>query len=248
MKPFLILQLRPEDVVADEEFASFLNKSGLTEVETHRIRLDQDPLPADLDLTAYSGVIVGGGPGCVSDPEDKKTAQEAEIEAEIMGLMPQITREDIPFLGCCYGLGILAHHLGGSVSQAQYGEPVGGVDCTVTKEGRDDPLFSGLPATFRVLVGHKEAVQDVPPGAIHLAKADSCPIQVIRYGKNVYATQFHPEADGDSFATRIRFYRTKGYFHPDEAEDLTKAVLAEDITMPEQLLRNFVTRFRTAFD
>jgi len=244
MKPFLILQLRPEDEAADEEFTSLITKSGLGADQVHRIRLDLDPLPADLDLAAYSGVIVGGGPGCVSDPPEKKSAQEALIEAEIMGLMPEITARDIPYLGCCYGLGILAHHLGGEVSQHRYGEPIGGVDCTLTDAGAADPLFQGLPRTFRALVGHKEAVQDVPPGGVHLAVAEGCPIQVIRYGANVYATQFHPEANGESFATRIRIYRGKGYFHPDEADALTAACLAEDITVPEQILRNFVTRYR----
>ena len=68
---------------------------------------------------------------------------------------------------------------------------------------------------------------------------------MIRYGKNVYATQFHPEADGESFATRIRIYRNKGYFHPDEADSLTEACLAEEITVPEQVLKNFVNRYRT---
>jgi len=245
MKPFLILQLRPEDEAADEEFTSLITKSGLSADQVHRIRLDLDPLPADLDLSAYSGVIVGGGPGCVSDPVEKKSPQEALIEAEIMSLMPAITERDIPYLGCCYGLGILAHHLGGEVSQHRFGEPIGGVDCTLSDAGVTDPLFQGLPRKFRALVGHKEAVQDVPPGAVHLAAAEACPIQVIRYGQNVYATQFHPEANGESFATRIRIYRGKGYFHPDEADALTAACLAEEITVPERILRNFVTRYRS---
>jgi len=67
---------------------------------------------------------------------------------------------------------------------------------------------------------------------------------MIRYGRNIYATQFHPEADGQSFATRIRIYRGKGYFHPDEAGALTDACLAEDITVPGQILRRFVERYR----
>lgn len=28
-------------------------------------------------------------------------------------------------MGCCYGLGILARHLGGEVSKERFGEPVG---------------------------------------------------------------------------------------------------------------------------
>ncbi len=244
MKRFLILQLRPEDEAADEEFTSFLARSGLTAEETHRIRLDQEDLPADLSLSDYAGVIVGGGPGCVSDAPDEKPADEAKIEAEIMGLMPEITERDMPYLGCCYGLGILAHHLGGEVSKRKFGEAIGGTNCTITPDGQRDPLFDGLPREFRALVGHKEAVQETPPGAVHLVAGENCPMQMIRYGQNVYATQFHPEADGQSFATRIRIYRNKGYFHPDEADDLSAAVLAEEITAPEQILRNFVARYR----
>ena len=61
---------------------------------TRRIRLERETLPDDLDLTGYSGVIVGGGPGCVSDPPERKTPLEARIEAQIMGLMPRIADGD----------------------------------------------------------------------------------------------------------------------------------------------------------
>ena len=63
MKPFLILQLRPEAEASDDEYAAFLNKGGLSADQTHRIRLDCEDVPADLSLDAYTGVIVGGGPG-----------------------------------------------------------------------------------------------------------------------------------------------------------------------------------------
>ncbi len=246
MKPFLILQLRPEDEAADEEFASLLARSGLEAGDVHRLRLDQTNLPRDLSLDSYSGVIVGGGPGCVSDAPETKDAVEAKIEAEILSLMPAITERDFPYMGCCYGLGVLAHHLGASVSKDRFGEPIGGVDCTLSEAGRADPLFEGVAPVFRAFVGHKEAVQDLPQGAVHLASAESCPFQVIRYGQNVYATQFHPEADGDSFAQRIEIYRHNGYFHPDEAETLIAASRAETVSEPEKMLRNFVKRYRRA--
>ena len=38
MKPFLVLQLRPEDEAADAEFAAFLDKGGLSEDRVRRIR------------------------------------------------------------------------------------------------------------------------------------------------------------------------------------------------------------------
>lgn len=243
MKPALILQLRPEDDASDGEFRAFLSKGALPETAVVRHRLEAGALPDGFSLDDYSAVIVGGGPGCVSDDPATRDPVEARAEAEILSLLPEILRRDMPFLGCCAGIGILAHHLGGEVSKARYGEPVGAVPATVTEAGQSDPLLAGLPEQFDVLVGHKEAVQTLPEGVVHLMAADSCPVQMIRVHQNIYATQFHPEADGAVFADRIRIYRGHGYFPPEEAEALTEAVLATNVDQPERILRRFVERF-----
>lgn len=242
MNPFLILQLRPEDAAADEEFGAFLDRGGLTAERVHRIRLDQGPMPA-LALEDFAAVIVGGGPGCVSDAPEDKDPLEARIEADILALMPTILSRDVPFLGCCYGMGILGAALGAPVGKGLYGEAIGGVECRVTDDGACDPLLADLPRTFRALVGHKEAVEALPDGAVHLVASDSCPFQMIRAGKNVYATQFHPEARGENFASRIAIYADRGYFAPEDAGRLTELVLSEDIVTPSAILHNFVMRF-----
>lgn len=243
MKPFLILQLRPEAEAADSEYAAFLRTSGLDAARTHRIRLDQEDLPDDLDLTAYAGVIVGGGPGCVSDAPQDKSPAEARIEAAILSLMPAITAQDLPFMGCCYGIGILGAHLNAEVGKGRHGEPVGATHCTLTDEGRKDPLTRDLPDQFDAFVGHKEALHVLPEGAVQLVASAPCPYQMVRYGRNVYATQFHPEADAQEFETRIRIYRHKGYFAPEEAEDLIAACHAADVRWPVQILRRFVETY-----
>lgn len=243
MTRFLVLQLRPETEAADEEFGAFLARGGLAAAEVHRLRLDRAPLPA-LSLDEYVGIIVGGGPGCVSDPPETKDLLEARMEDDILGLMPEVLARDMPFLGCCYGMGILGHTLGAPVGKGRYGEAIGGVDCSVTEAGAADPLLAGLPGRFRALVGHKEAVEALPDGAVHLVASGPCPFQMIRAGRNVYATQFHPEAQGENFANRIRIYRDRGYFAPDDAEALTTACRAEEITVPARILAGFVERFR----
>jgi GMP synthase (glutamine-hydrolysing) len=239
-KPFLILQLRPETEASDDEFAAILVKGGLRADQVHRIRLDQQPLPADLHLDAYAGVVVGGGPGCVSDLPDEKSPVEARIEAAVMSLMPEITRRDLPFLGCCYGIGILGKHLGGDVGKQAYGEPVGTSDCRVVAP---DPLLDGVPERFTAFVGHKEALQALPEGCVHIVASSACPYQMIRYGQNVYATQFHPEADAAGFETRINIYKHRGYFPPETATDLIAICRAADVHAPELILRNFVRRY-----
>lgn len=242
-KPFLILQLRPETEASDDEFAAILRKGGLEPHDARRIRMDQERLPEDIDLKDFSGVIVGGGPGCVSDDPAQKSDVEARIEADVLGLMPQVTDQDFPFLGCCYGIGILGAHLKGDVSKRAYGEAVGTSACEITPEGRDDALLAGVPTAFDAFVGHKEALQDLPEGCVHLVRSEACPYQMLRCKENVYATQFHPEADADGFETRIRIYRDRGYFPPEDADDLIAMCRAADVFAPEMILRNFVQRY-----
>jgi GMP synthase (glutamine-hydrolysing) len=243
MKPFLILQLRPEAEASDNEFQAILDKGGLTAAQSHRICLDHEAIPDDLSLDNYSGVIVGGGPGCVSDPADQKSALDARMEKAVLGLMPEVTARDVPFMGCCYGIGILAHHLGAPVSKAQYGEPVGTSTCTLTEAGRSDPVLAGCPEVFDAFVGHKEAVQSLPDGCAHLLASDPCPFQMIRYKNNVYATQFHPEADASVFHVRIDIYKHRGYFPPERAQEYYAMVAAANVHAPEHILRNFVRRY-----
>ena len=117
------------------------------------------------------------------------------------------------------------------------------MSCQVTPEGRDDPLLAGLPERFNTLVGHKEAVQELPPGAVHLMVSEPCPFQMIRTGRNVYATQFHPEADGDVFAERIEIYKHRGYFDPGQAETLTEVCLSAEVHVPPEILKRFILRY-----
>lgn len=242
MRPFLILQVRPEDDAADGEYAALIQKGGIEADRAHRIRVERDPLPANLSLDEYAGVVVGGGPGCVSDAADTKPAAEARAEAAILSIMHEVIAGDVPFMGCCYGISVLAHHLGAEVSKRRWSEPVVPVEVRRTDASRADPLFEGIPDRFTALVGHKKAAQELPEGCVHLVASASCPFQMIRPGQNVYATQFHPEADGDVFAERIRVYRLRGYFPPEDAERLAAQVLAADASTPPAILRQFFWR------
>ena len=245
-KPFLVLQARPETRAADDEYRAILDKSDLSETRTRRLRLDREDLPTNLALHELAGVIVGGGPGCVSDDEATKSETDRRIEASLARLMPTVIADDVPFMGCCYGLGILARHLGADVSKSRFGEPVGAVDCTLTADGERDPLTRELPPAFRAFTGHKEAVQHLPDGCAHLVASAPCPLQMIRHGRNVYATQFHPEADAEGFVVRVGVYRDAGYFPPEDADALIDACRAEVVTAPAKILAGFARRYGTA--
>lgn len=202
MLPFLLLATRAEDEAADGEYAAMLRGSGLTERDLRRVRLESGPMP-DLDLSAYSGVVLGGGPFNSSDPEHAKTDTQRRVEAELKTFLDEVVVRDFPFLGACYGVGTLGVHQGGVVDTT-YAEPVGGVDVTLTPEGLADPLLRGLPDSFTAFVGHKEAVSRLPSHAVLLASSSTCPVQMFRVRSNLYATQFHPELDVAGIVTRIR--------------------------------------------
>ncbi|GAB2866713.1 glutamine amidotransferase [Nocardioides pacificus] len=238
MKPFLFLGIRAEDTAADDEYDAILRFAGLAERDVRRVRLERDEL-GEIDLDDFSGVILGGGPFNVSDPVESKPVHQVRVEAELRALGLRAVAEDFPFLGACYGIGTLGSLHGGLVDRT-YGEPIGAVPITLTDAGREDRLFGELPATFDAFLGHKEAVRRLPDGAVLLASSASCPVQGFRLGRNVYATQFHPELDDDGLCTRIDVYRHHGYFDPPEADELQRLARAADVTEPPRLLARFV--------
>jgi GMP synthase (glutamine-hydrolysing) len=242
-KPFLVLQLRPEDDTSDGEFAAILKYGGLDGRDVWRLRIEHTGLPEDLSLDDYCAVIVGGSPFDISTPPHRKSAIQNRIERDFNRLFDELVPRDFPFLGACSGNGLLGTYLGTPIS-VRYRERVGVVVLELTEAGRRDPLLAGFPDRIAVLLGHKEACDVTPAGATLLLTGAECPVQMFRVGENVYATQFHPEGDAEGFAVRIRTYRHHGYFEPDEAERLVEAVGAQPTPYAQEILRRFVARYR----
>jgi GMP synthase (glutamine-hydrolysing) len=242
IKPFLILQLRPEDEASNDEFAAFLRFGGLDEADVQRVRMERDGVPA-VQLDDFSGVIVGGGPSNVSEDEAKKPPAQISYEASLHTLLDEIIRRDFPYFGACYGLGILAHHIGGVVSKEHYSESVQATTIMLTDAAKNDPLTENLPDSFRAFAGHKESCQDVPPGATLLASSENCPVHMIRYLQNIYAAQFHAELDVEGIILRINTYRHAGYFPPEDADMLINAARQEDVTIPGIIFKRFIARY-----
>lgn len=238
MKPFLFLGTRAEDAAADSEYAAMLRYSGLQSEQLHRVRLESRPLGI-VDLADWSGIILGGGPYNVSDPEHEKSPTQHRVEAELGALADLVIDADFWFLGACYGIGTLGVRHGGEVDRT-FTEQVGNVTVTLTEEGQRDRLFDALPASFEAFVGHKEAVRRLPDEAVLLASSTTCPVQAFRFGQRVYATQFHPELDADGLCTRVDAYRNYGYFDPAESARLKAMARRARVVEPARLLARFV--------
>ena len=241
MLPFVLLATRAEDEAADGEYEAFLAAGGLEPRELVRIRLEAGP-PARIELDDYSGVIVGGSPFTASDPISTKSAVQVRVERELSGLLDDVIARDLPFLGACYGVGLLGLHEHGTVDNT-YPEAVGRIRVSLTEDGAADAVFGALPSSFDAFVGHKESCSVLPANATLLATGEACPVQGFRIGENVYATQFHPELTVDGIVTRIRVYQHNGYFPPEEMDALIDTVRGASVEEPPRLTRAFVERY-----
>jgi GMP synthase (glutamine-hydrolysing) len=83
----------------------------------------------------------------------------------------------------------------------------------------------------------------LPSSAVLLASSAACPVQMFRVGRNVYATQFHPELDVPGIITRVTVYQHAGYFDPSELADLIQQLSPAVVTEPGRLLANFAQRY-----
>jgi GMP synthase (glutamine-hydrolysing) len=242
MKKVLILQMRPENETADSEFKAILRVGKIDINQVHRIRVEQHE-KVEIDISNYCAIIAGGSPFDVTCPAHEKSDVQKRIESFFSDLFDQIIAIDFPFLGACSGNGLLGSYCGTAIS-SKYSEPVGSVTVSLTPEGEKDDLLLGLPKQFNAFVGHKEACDSVPHGAVLLVTSKPCPVQMFRIKKNIYATQFHPEADVEEFKLRINIYKNFGYFPPEQADELISALKNVEAPDTKEILRRFVHKYK----
>ncbi len=135
-----------------------------------------DPLAADVLI------ILGGPLGVYQEADYPYLSREIEIARHRI----EAAR---PILGICLGSQIMARALGARVIVAEEDE-VGWANLDLTPEGRRSPL-AHLDDTA-VLHWHGDRFE-LPEGAERLASTPACPNQAFRVGRNILATQFHPE-------------------------------------------------------
>ena len=124
------------------------------------------------------GFILSGGPSSVYEPDAP-------------ALPGYVLESELPVLGICYGMQLLAHNLGGQVAPAQRRE-YGPALLQVTD--LDSPLFAELPFALQVWMSHGDRIEELPPGFKVIAQTDNSPFAAMSHlGRRFYGLQFHPE-------------------------------------------------------
>ncbi|KJL20535.1 glutamine amidotransferase [Microbacterium oxydans] len=237
MASLLYVCVRPETGAADAEHASFRRALGVDVVD--RLDLLHGALPIE-SLRNYRGIVVGGSPFNVSDVV--KSDEQLRVEADLRTLADAAMAAEVAVFFTCFSIGVVTRMLGGEVV-TDTPEPASATVIETTQAGAVDPVFGPSGSALTVFTAHKESAAATPPGAVLLATNAACPVQAYRVGTHLYAAQFHPEPTPRDFADRMTFYRTTGYFDPEEFDAVQQQVLAASVTEGAALLRRFAETF-----
>lgn len=108
--------------------------------------------------------------------------------------MDMVRESNIPILGICFG-----HQLIG----AAYGSEIIDLGSTIrqfkdVKILEKNPLFNGLPDSIRVAESHRQSIDKVPDGFLHLAESATSRVEAIAHRtRPIMGVQFHPERSDD---------------------------------------------------
>ena len=155
----------------------------------HRIRyvnFHRDP-DARPEISRYDALIVLGGPQM---PDQGHIHPHLNVE---MRCIEEALKREIPVLGICLGAQLLAFTLGGGVRPMKEWE-IGWYDLEPTHQSAADAMFCALVGPHPVFQWHGYTFE-LPQGAIHLARSETCENQAFRYGHNAYGLQCHLELD-----------------------------------------------------
>ncbi len=128
---------------------------------------------------APRGIILSGGPASVFDPD------APPADASLLAV-------EVPVLGICYGMQLIAHLTGGRVQPSAERE-YGRAEVTVREAAG---LFAGLGegTVMPVWMSHGDKVDEPPPGFRVTASSPSSPLAAMRHEtRAIHCVQFHPE-------------------------------------------------------
>jgi GMP synthase (glutamine-hydrolysing) len=133
------------------------------------------------------GIILSGGPNSVYG-EGSPRVDERVFEL------------DVPILGICYGMQLMALDLGGKVGAVQIRE-YGRSDLCIKEHGL---LFAGTPEEQVAWTSHGDAVFAPPEGFTVTAETPSVPIIAFEEPeKGFFGVQFHPEVRHTEYGMEI---------------------------------------------
>lgn len=168
--------------------------AAIHDFSTSVTRFDlNEELPLDAN---FDWLVVLGGKMSVNDNE-----KFPWIDAEIEFIKQSIHSGKI-VIGVCLGSQLVASALGASVFKNVEPE-MGFLPVTFLPSAARDRVFRHFPSTLTVMHVHFDTF-NLPEDATSMASSEITPCQAFRYGRNVFAFQFHFEVSPQNIAGFIK--------------------------------------------
>ena len=146
-------------------------------------------------------VILVGGSG------DYSIAKGGSFMNQTLNLMKFLYENSKPTFASCWGFQAMAKAMGGEVINDLKLAELGTIKLTLTKEGKNDPVFKNLSNSFFCQMGHEDIVIKKPKNSTILASSKKIEIEAFRFNnKPIYCTQFHPELTLEDLKYRMETY------------------------------------------
>lgn len=139
------------------------------------------------DISGFDGVVIGGS------VEDPVKGQVKPWMKKNYAFIRKLVKNKIPILGICGGLQFTVAALGSEVVFNPKGREFGSGELEVSRAGKADRIFHGLPEKFTVQLSHKCMARELKKDWKVLGSTKHCLPQAIAIGRNIRLLQFHPE-------------------------------------------------------
>ncbi|ANG65386.1 aminotransferase [Marinobacterium aestuarii] len=231
----LLMQIRTEAKVCDEEHRSFASYSGLAPEQIDILNVFQTPTFSPGAAAGYDALLVGGASEAnVLEPARYPFVHQCEK------LLRHVVTTSLPTFASCFGFQLAVLALGGRIEHREEGFEMGTLAIRLAEAAREDPLLHDTPDGFAAVSVHRQYAAQVPSGCERLAFTEQCVHALRVSGKPFWAFQFHPEVDRATLVERLTHYRD----HYTEDAGHLEQVLTTAQETPESngLMRKFVDR------
>lgn len=231
----LLLQIRQDPKVREEEYRSFCLYSGLgsEQLAIHNV-FDQAEFNHSI-LQGFDALMIGGASeASVLEPHNYPFVPNA------IALIQHCINVGLPVFASCFGYQLAALALGGTIIRDARDFEMGSIPIQLTEAAKNDVLFRDVPDGFFAVAVHRERSVDCPPGAVALAYTDNCNHAFKVIDKPFWAFQFHPEVDRATLIERLTIFKD----HYTDGDQHLQQVLDAAVETPHSndLIRHFVDR------
>lgn len=193
-----------------------LIKRRLKEIGVKSELVHPEDILTEISTRKPTGLIFSGGPSSV-------------YEEGAPTIDPKVFQQNIPILGICYGLQLMARLLGGEVigGRKEYGP----AKIRIMNHESRIKIVKGLPEEFTVWMSHGDEVKKMPEEFKIVGLTESVPYTFVENESHkLYGVQFHPEVEHTEFGKIILENFVEICGEEKNIEEIDVESLVKDIT------------------